>query len=136
MESEIKGIDKMACCMLHAADILQFVVGEFEWPLIIYADTLSGKDLLESLKTNLKVKYINMRIHFLRELIMEGKLQIHFVPGRYNVADVLTKPLSNEQFEFLRDILMHGHKGVVPNWSSEETVHLAVTAIVLMSLLN
>src|SRR5688500_4131018 len=117
--------------MLHIVDILRFMCGSYEYPIVIYADTLSGKELLESLKTNHKVKHINVRISFLREMILEGLIQIHFVPGRYNVADILTKPLANDQFEYLRDILMHGHKGVEPNFNIHETVHVALTTSVL-----
>ncbi len=36
---------------------------------------------------------------------------IHFVPTKHNVADVLTKPLAKIQFEYLRNILLHGHGG-------------------------
>jgi hypothetical protein len=83
--------------------------------------------MFDTLKTNHKLKHVNMRIQAIRELIIAGTFAIHFVPTAYNVADLLTKALPRTQFEFLRHILMLGHGGQWPLWDTHEA-HLALTA--------
>ena len=68
----------------------------------------------------------------MRELIISGFIELHFVPTDYNVADILTKALSPEQYELLRAILMHGHCGKVPDFEIGN-VHFALTVVTLMS---
>ena len=68
----------------------------------------------------------------LNSLILDRVIEIHFCPGRFNVADILTKPLAPDQFEFLREFLMHGHGGVVPNFDIHETIHMALAAMSLL----
>ncbi len=58
-----------------------------------------------------RVKHLNMRIQFVRELTQESIIAVHFVPTKHNVADMLTKALPRSQFEYLRTILMLGHGG-------------------------
>eukprot|EP01034_Spumella_vulgaris_P047527 gene47527-biopygen36851 len=88
--------------------------GDLELPVKIYCDDKSAKMLFETLKTNHRVKHINVRIQSIRELITQGIFAIHFVPTAHNVADILTKALPVTQFKFLRNILMLGHGGQEP----------------------
>jgi hypothetical protein len=128
-EAEIKGIDMLMHEILHILDLARFVAGAQELPVKIYTDNKSAQELFKTLRTNHKVKHINMRIQAIRELINSGTFAIYFVPTAHNVADILTKPLAEDQFVKLRDILMLGHGGQVPKWASGyETQHTALTA--------
>jgi hypothetical protein len=60
------------------------------------------------------VQQINLRIHFIREMILKGFLTIHFVPTEENVADMLTKSLGKKGFPRHRQKLMYGHDGIIP----------------------
>jgi uncharacterized membrane protein len=73
--------------------------------------------IFATLKFNHKVKHLNMRIQFIRELIQDGTIAIHFVPTKFNMADML-----------LRNILMKGHGGHEPSstWAAQ-TTHFALT---------
>jgi hypothetical protein len=90
--------------------------------------------MFATLKSNNRVKHLNMRIQFIRELIQEGIIAVYFVSTKHNVADMLTKALPRSQFEYLRTILMLGHGGQEPevsNWEAkergEEEMHSALT---------
>ncbi len=92
--------------------------------------------MFATLKSNNRVKHLNMRIQLIRELIQEGIIAVHFVPTKHNVADMLTKALPRSQFEHLRTILILGHGGKepgVPTWeiepAAEEELHFALTAL-------
>jgi hypothetical protein len=116
--------------IIHVVDMLRFCVGEYSQPVKIFCDNTSAITLFETIKTNNKVKHINICINFIRELILDGFLELHFVPTDYNVADVLTKALAIEQFEKLRDILMRGHSGIEPCF--DNSVHFAFTAMSIL----
>ncbi len=78
-EAEIKAIDELARELQHVHDILQFIVGDFELPMKVYVDNTSAITLLETLKGNNRVKHINIRIAYLRELITSGFIELHFL---------------------------------------------------------
>jgi hypothetical protein len=113
-EAEVKAIDEMAREIIHRREVAEFCRCKVEGPTPIYVDNQAAIRLCSSLKTGHKVKHINMRLHFLRELINNGIIALYFVGTDDNVADILTKPLSRAQFEKLRKILMEGHNGVLP----------------------
>ena len=49
-----------------------------------------------------KTKHIPIKYHFLREQVLEQKVKLEYVPSKEQVADILTKPLPRETFEYLR----------------------------------
>ena len=71
------------------------------------------------------MKHINMRINFIREQINAGFIELHFVPTKFNVADILTKPLSYDMYIFLRNYLLNGFGGVHPETLFETTAVFA-----------
>ena len=77
-ESEILAIDELVRELQHLVDILKFCTGEVELPVKVYVDNTSAITLLESLRGNNRVKHINVRISYLRELIVNGFMQLHF----------------------------------------------------------
>jgi hypothetical protein len=127
-ESEIKALDILVMEIMHILDVTKFAAGEQSLPIKIYCDNRSAGQLFDTLKTNSKVKHMNMRIQAIREWINDGLIAIHFVPTNHNVADMLTKALPRPVFERHRDILMMGHGGVEPSWSHHPNAHFALTA--------
>ncbi|GJY55310.1 hypothetical protein Tco_0454425 [Tanacetum coccineum] len=46
-------------------------------------------------------KLIDIRHHFIREQVEKGVVELYFVMTDYQFADIITKALSRERFEFL-----------------------------------
>ncbi|GJS92208.1 retrovirus-related pol polyprotein from transposon TNT 1-94 [Tanacetum coccineum] len=46
-------------------------------------------------------KHIDIRHHFIREQVEKGVVELYFVTTDYQLADIFTKALSRERFEFL-----------------------------------
>jgi len=47
-------------------------------------------------------KHIDIRYHYVRECIEDGKIAIYFVEGSHNPADLFTKKLGQIKFEYFR----------------------------------
>ena len=92
-------------------EILKFTGVEVNIPVKIFVDNKSAIELCRVLKTTHQVKHINVRIHYINDLIVRGILELLFVPGEYNVADILTKGLPRESHERHGEVLLHGHDG-------------------------
>nr|GEW61605.1 hypothetical protein [Tanacetum cinerariifolium] len=50
---------------------------------------------------NQKAKHINVRYHFIKEQVENGIVELYFVRTEYQLADIFTKPLLRERFNFL-----------------------------------
>ena len=78
-------------------------------PAIIYEDNLSVIDLLtKGRSTAEKTRHIHMRYFFICDYISRGEIIIKPIPTEYQVADLLTKPLSRIPFHRLRNNLHSG----------------------------
>ena len=46
-----------------------------------------------------KSKHIEIKYHFIQDMVQKGALKLKYVPTEEQVADVLTKPLARVKFE-------------------------------------
>ena len=46
-----------------------------------------------------KSKHIEIKFHYIRDMVYKGDVQLQYVPTEEQVADVLTKPLYRVKFE-------------------------------------
>ena len=68
---------------------------------VIWCDNMGANLLASNPVFHARTKHIEVDIHFIREKIEAKQLEVRFVPTEEQVADVLTKPLSTNRFEFL-----------------------------------
>ena len=52
-----------------------------------------------------KSKHIEVRYHYIRDMVQKGAVKLKYVPTEEQVADVLTKPLSRVKIEYFWDKL-------------------------------
>nr|GFA16143.1 hypothetical protein [Tanacetum cinerariifolium] len=52
-----------------------------------------------------RAKNIDVRYHFIKEQVENGIVELYFVRTEYQLADIFTKPLPRERFNFLIDKL-------------------------------
>jgi len=58
-------------------------------------------------------KHFELDLHFVRDYVQQQRLQLTHLPSRFQVADILTKPLSSSSFCSFRDKLMVGIKSTI-----------------------
>lgn len=49
-----------------------------------------------------RTKHIDIRYHYIRECVQNGQIELQYCPTNDMKADILTKPLTKQKFEYLR----------------------------------
>ena len=70
--------------------------------LTIYCDNTSAINISKNPIQHSRTKHIEIRHHFIWELVKDGTLTLEFIHIDDQKADLFTKPLDSKQFEFLR----------------------------------
>ncbi|GJV57264.1 hypothetical protein Tco_1458269 [Tanacetum coccineum] len=68
----------------------------------ITCDKKGAIDLSKNPAQHSRTKHIEIRHHFLRDNVQKGNISIEKVSSEDNIADILTKPLKRELFNYLR----------------------------------
>ncbi|XP_058099853.1 secreted RxLR effector protein 161-like [Magnolia sinica] len=78
-----------------------------DYPMILHCDNQSAICLAENLVFHARTKYAEVHYHFVREKVLQGKIEMSHVKTDDQVADILTKGLSNAEFtEFRKQLGM------------------------------
>ena len=74
---------------------------------LVFEDNQGALQLSKNPVSNSNSKHIDVRHHFLRELIRQGDISVNHVPSEYQYADILTKGLAFDLFAIHRRFLMN-----------------------------
>ena len=76
-------------------------------PVTVFEDNQGAIQLANNPRSSHNSKHIDVRHHFLRELVSEQIIQVEYVPSAEQHADALTKPLPVNSFTYHRNALMN-----------------------------
>ena len=79
---------------------------------MIHCDNLSCVQMSMNHVFHDKSKHIEIRYHFIRDMVQKGAVELQYIPTDDQTADVLTKPIPRVIFEYFR-----GRLGVEENVS-------------------
>ena len=85
------------CCKLLAN--LGFAQTE---PTVIYIDSQSAFRLARNPEFHVHTKHIDIKYHYTREQILLQSIRLWYVSTHDQIVDILTKPLTPDQFRRLR----------------------------------
>ncbi|GKF07459.1 hypothetical protein Tco_0041683, partial [Tanacetum coccineum] len=71
----------------------------------LYCDKKSVITLCCNNVQHSRAKHIDIRYHFIKEQVENGIVELYFVRTEYQLADIFTKRLPRERFNFLIDKL-------------------------------
>ena len=71
----------------------------------VYCDNTATLHALGNRSFSSRTKHIALRFFFIRELVAEGRISIHYVPTEDNLADIGTKHLNKHRFKHLMDLI-------------------------------
>ena len=72
---------------------------------LILCDNHSCIKMTENLVFHDRSKHIEIRYHYIRDMVQRGALKLQYISTDEHVAGVLTKPLSRIKFEYFQDKL-------------------------------
>ena len=67
----------------------------------IFCDNTSAIDITKNPIQHSRTKHIDIKYHFIREHVMNGTVELYFVPSEKQLADIFTKPLDESTFSRL-----------------------------------
>ena len=91
-----------SCCtqLLWMQKLLDYGIRQEH--LTIYCDNNSAINISKNPVQLSRRKHIEIRHHFIWELVEDGTLTLEFIHTDDQKADLFTKPLDSKRFEFLR----------------------------------
>jgi hypothetical protein len=78
---------------------------EYDEPIPIYCDNTRSISISKNSVMHSKTKHIPIKYHFLRDKVAEKNIRVEYVGTKEQVADIFTKPLPRESFEYLNQRL-------------------------------
>ena len=72
----------------------------------INVDNKAATSISENNIINQKSKHIDIRFHYIRELISENKIKLKYIKSKYNTSDGLTKFLGSNQMTIFRNQIL------------------------------
>ena len=73
--------------------------------LTILCDNQGAIAIVKDNKYHSWMKHIDLRYHFIREAVEDGKICVKYIPTVNNVSDIFTKPLPKPRFQNLVELL-------------------------------
>ena len=73
--------------------------------ITINSDNQGAIALSKDNKFHLRTKHIDVRYHFIREAVEDGKVSVVYIPTDDNPADIFTKPLAKTKFRRFVELL-------------------------------
>lgn len=91
--------------VLWMKKMLKGIKVNYSEPVVIYCDNSTAIDMSKNLVFHFKTKHISIKYNFLKDKVEEKEVKLVYVNTKEQIADIFTKPLSKESFEYLRDML-------------------------------
>jgi hypothetical protein len=88
--------------------LLKTIGIEAERPAKVYVDNVGSIFLSKNKTSGERTKHIDLKYHFIREQIQNGLIDVQFVRTSENYADVFTKNLNGEKFNYHVDVIERG----------------------------
>ena len=73
--------------------------------MVVYYNNSSAIDISKNLVLHSKTKHIEIRYHFIRDLVERKIMCLEYIPTEHQNANIFTKPLDRSKFETLRQVI-------------------------------
>ena len=77
-------------------------LGHPQDPTLLYVDNLGSIDLAHNPENHNRTKHIDVRYHYIRQLVENREIELRWIETGRMLADTLTKPLGSVKFSEFR----------------------------------
>lgn len=92
-EAELNALCAAACFEIWLVRLLKDLGKEAKLPVFFYEDNQSTIRIAEDSKNHGRLKHVDVKYHFLRDLVKDGRIRIRYISTADQVADMMTKGL-------------------------------------------
>lgn len=104
-EAEYISVTNGACHAVWLRRMLKELKHGQKTPTTILCDNKSAIALTNNPVFHGRSKHIDIKYHYVRELVKEGEVELQFCSSEEQVADIMTKPLKAESFEKFKEMI-------------------------------
>ncbi|XP_048623732.1 secreted RxLR effector protein 161-like [Brassica napus] len=104
-EAEFMAGTEAARQAIWLRDLLSEITGQQSEKVVIRIDNQSAIALTKNPVFHGRSKHIHRRYHFIRECVENGQIEVEYVHGDKQKADILTKALGRIRFREMRDYI-------------------------------
>jgi hypothetical protein len=84
--------------MIYIKQLLESIGQTVELPMKLYVDNAGALFLVNNKSTTGRTKHIDVRHHYMRDLVEQKIIEVEYIPTEENTADIFTKNLQAEIF--------------------------------------
>ena len=67
---------------------------------VLWCDNIGATCLASNPVAHARTKHIEIDVHFIRDKVLQGTLEVRYVPTEEQTVDIMTKPLALSRFQF------------------------------------
>ncbi|GAU36961.1 hypothetical protein TSUD_57390 [Trifolium subterraneum] len=109
-EAEYIAASLCACQAIWLANLIEEIMGEDHGVVKMRIDNISAINLAKNPVAHGKSKHIEMRFHYLREQVRNGRICVEHCKSEDQIADIMTKAVQTEIFKRIRRAFDHEQK--------------------------
>lgn len=73
--------------------------------IIVFCDSQGAVQLSKNQVFHERKKHVDIKLHFIRDVIAEGSVTVKKIPTEENPSDTITKPLPSSKFEYCLELV-------------------------------
>ncbi|PNX67789.1 cationic amino acid transporter 1-like protein, partial [Trifolium pratense] len=104
-EAEYIATSLCACQAIWLVNLMEEMTGEDHGSVTMNIDNISAINLAKNPVAHGKSKHIEMRFHYLREQVNNGRLCLQHCKSEEQIADIMTKSVQTELFKRMRNMI-------------------------------
>lgn len=105
-EAEYRALSQTATEIAWLHSLFKELTLKHKIPAVVWCDNAGAKQLSVNPVFHSRTKHIEVDVHYIRDMIAQGLIEIRFVPTLEQTADIFTKAISIEQFKYLKNKLV------------------------------
>ena len=110
--AEIVALSEAAKDVVYLRKLVKRLGAEEPDPTGLSTDSKSARDTAYNPENHDKMKHVQRRHFFIRDMVESFEIEVPFVRTADNIADFFTKPLNASKFIAMRRIIMNEPKAV------------------------
>ncbi|KAJ9559933.1 hypothetical protein OSB04_005093 [Centaurea solstitialis] len=104
-KAEFMAATATTCQAIWLQDLLGEIMNKAQEKVVLRVDNKLTIELTKNPVFHGRSKHIHTRFHFIRNCVENKQVEVEYIPGEEQKADILTKPLARTKFKEMRSLI-------------------------------